>query len=166
VQNLVDWLVLAVTSVPVPARPAGLFVVCRDCMYGATMPSRVAMLASFSAQLSAADISVRENSRVTKGPCGCNALPAVASPARGACAGAPAAAPAAGTSAIAAATAAAMSSPRRLLRACFLSRSAVMMATFLDEFLLRGATVWHRGLPCRATLKRKPLGSARLRAGA
>jgi hypothetical protein len=83
------------------------------------------MLVSSSTQLSAADISVRENSRVTKGP-GAGALRAAAAPVRGAADGPLAAAPAAGTSARAAATVTAVSSAARLERnlpACLLTRS-------------------------------------------
>src|SRR5438105_12842703 len=91
------------------------------------------MLVSSSTQLSAADISERENSRVTNGP-GAAAARAGAAPARGACAGPLAAAPAAGTSATAAATVMALSKPARRLPARWVS--PVIETTFLDEFLV------------------------------
>ena len=81
------------------------------------------MLVSFSTQLSAAEISERENSSVTNGPGGGAALRAGTAPAPGARTAPPAADPAAGTSATAAATVTALSRPARLLPACFLPRS-------------------------------------------
>jgi hypothetical protein len=139
VQCLVVASVLSVTSVPVAVMPS-------DWRYGATVVSNRAMLSSSSTQLSAADISVRENSKVTNGPgggvealravatpaCGAVATPAcgaVATPACGACAGPRATAPVVGTSATAAATVTALSRPARLLPGCLLSRSPVIMAT-------------------------------------
>src|SRR5215469_7736193 len=85
---------------------------------------------SFSTQLSAADISERENSSVTKGPVVVAVVLAGAAPVRSPCAGPPATAPVVGTSATTAAAAAtALSRHARLLPACFLSRSAVIMVT-------------------------------------
>src|SRR5215471_16892548 len=84
---------------------------------------------SFSTQLSAADISERENSSVTKGPVVVAVVLAGAAPVRSPCAGPPATAPVVGTSATAAAAATALSRHARLLPACFLSRSAVIMVT-------------------------------------
>src|SRR5690348_5387023 len=116
-----------------------------DCRYGATVPSRVAMLASSSTQLSAADISVRENSRVTNGP-GAAAWSAEAPPARGACAEPLAADEAAGTSATAAATIAALSRPTR--RIPTRPVSPVMVTTFLAGRLVAVADT-HRAAPLR-----------------
>src|SRR5215813_14573425 len=103
-QCLVVASVLAVTSVPVPAMPS-------DLRYGATVVSSRAMLSSSSMQLSAADISVRENSRVTNGPGGFAALRAEAVPACDAGDTPRATAPVVGTSATAAATVTALSRP-------------------------------------------------------
>ena len=104
--------VLSVTSVPVPAMPS-------DWRYGATVVSKRAMLVSFSTQLSAADISVRENSRVTKGPVrrGSALRAGAALALRRLRRAARATVPAVGTSATAAATVTALSRPARLLPA-------------------------------------------------
>ncbi len=118
------------------------------------MVSSRAMLVSSSTQLSAAEISLRENSSVTNGP-GAAALRTAAAPARAVCDGPLAADPAAGTSATAAATVTALSKPARLMptvrarpvcrslasscRGWSLSRSVtpLMMTTFLTGFWLR-----------------------------
>src|SRR5262249_24445179 len=124
-----------------------------DWRYGATVVSNRAMLSSSSTQLSAADISVRENSRVTKGPAGA-ALRAEAGLAGSACKGAPAAL-AVATSATAAATVTALSRAARPLPACFLSRSPVTMVT--SEVRSGCRSGWLRcgiTLPRGATLKR------------
>src|SRR6266568_6720088 len=109
------------------------------------------MLASSSTQLSAADISERENSRVTNGP-DATAARAEAAPARGACDGPLAAAPA-GTSATAAATVTALSRPARLLPVRW--ASPVMVTTFLDEFLIAVAVA-----TARRHAAKRPFGSA------
>src|SRR6516162_6881684 len=98
-----------------------------DCRYGATTVSSRAMLVSSSTQLSAADISLRENNSVTNGPEPSAVLGGGARPAFGGCTEPLAADPAAGTSAIAAATVTALSRRTRLLPACFLSRSLVIL---------------------------------------
>src|SRR5215467_12959880 len=106
------------------------------------------MLVSFSTQLSAADISVRENSRVTNGPwpsdvvAGGGARPALADFTE------PLATdPATGTSAIAAATVTALSRRTRLLPACFLSRFPVILGDPLGLISgCRGGYGGHRAL--------------------
>src|SRR5690348_14516532 len=116
------------------------------------------MLVSSSTQLSAADISLRENNNVTNGPepsvvLGGGARPALGGCTEPGCTEPLATDPAAGTSAIAAATVTALSRRTRLLPACFLSRSPVILGDPL------GSDFWLPGGYLEEIIRAKALGS-------